>query len=530
MRSYFFLFFLLLTILLTLPPQGNADTDFLRIGTPMGIKSVNPVKDYTYNILAMLMTHDTLVRFDSKLRPLPGLAESWQSDRGGKRWEFTLASGARWHDNTPVTPLDVKFTFEYLGARQPASAWISDLIDRIDIQGQKICFTLKKPCSRFLFNCGFIIRILPEHIWRKIDDPLKTDVKQVVIGCGPYVFDHYDQKKGRIQFTVNTRYYRTIPRTGPVEFVLNQNMDRLTLSLLKGRVDIFYKYASGYPAPYLDRLTQNPNIGFIRETSMAIPAALGFNLDNPFLGKKEFRKALSLAVNYQRINDSLFNGNGQIPTSGFVPPPFSSAKPFPYLEYDPGQSDAILTALGLTDRDKDGIREDPAGNKLVFTLLVRSDLWGDAQLAKLLAHDLKKAGVHTIVRMTDLSVWIPSVQNKAFDLVLFRTTPWGMVMDSGDASGYFDSRRQGGGVLANISDPFFHDICDGIMSTMDPQIVKTLHQRLQTYYSDHLPAIALCWNKNDYPYRKSWTGMSVNQIEGGLINRSSLFSLEKQTK
>ncbi|MBC2705747.1 ABC transporter substrate-binding protein [Desulfobacula sp.] len=526
MKSYFFPVFLFLAIFITMPPKAGAQTDKLRIGTPMTIKIVNLLKDYHYNILAMLMTHDTLVRFDSKLCPVPQLAESWTCSKDGKTWEFTMVSNAKWHDEKPVTAEDVKFTFEYLGSHQPSCAWIPDLIDKININEQKIRFTLKKPYSRFLFNSGFIIRILPEHIWSKIDDPLKTSCRDVVIGCGPYLFEGYDQKKGTIKFKKNTRYYQEIPETGQIEFILNQNMDLLTLSLLKNKVDVYYKYASGYPAPYLTRLSKDHNIGFAQEESMGIPAALGFNLENIFLGKKEFRKAVSLAINYQRINNSLFKGKGRIPTSGFVPSIFSSYKKMPDLKYNPGQCEAILISLGLKDRDNDGIREDQDGNKISFTLVVRSDLWGDAQLVKLLTHDLKKVGLHVNVRMTDLSTWITSVRSKAFDLVLFRTTPWGMIMASGYASGYFDSRRQGGGVLANITDPLFHDLCDNILSMTDLQTVKNYYYRLQEYYAAHLPAIALCWNKNVYPYRKNWTGISVNQIEGGLINRFTLNSLK----
>ena len=50
----------------------------------MKIKEMNPIADYYYNILAMLMTHDTLVRFGPDLEVVLQLAESWDCSKDGK--------------------------------------------------------------------------------------------------------------------------------------------------------------------------------------------------------------------------------------------------------------------------------------------------------------------------------------------------------------------------------------------------------------------------------------------------------------
>ncbi len=104
---------------------------------------------------------------------------------------------------------------------------------------------------------------------------------------------------------------------------------------------------------------------------------------------------------------------------------------------------------------------------------------------------------------------------------MFRTTPWGMIMDAGVASGYFDSRRKGGGTLANLTDPAFHDLCDRLLATTDPMQQADLQQAIQRYYAEMMPAVALCWAVNTYPVRRSWQGLTINQIEGGLLNRQT---------
>ena len=63
------------------PARAAFSEPVLRIGTTMVVKQANPVADYYYNILAMVMTHDSLVRFDENLNPVPQLAVKFRSDK-----------------------------------------------------------------------------------------------------------------------------------------------------------------------------------------------------------------------------------------------------------------------------------------------------------------------------------------------------------------------------------------------------------------------------------------------------------------
>ena len=493
--------------------------DILRVGTPMKIKQLNPLTDYSFNILAMLLTHDTLVRLDSDLKPMPQLAASWSCNRDATIWDFEIVSGALWHDGMDVTPEDVKFTFEYLGKKLASHAWIPDLVKTITINGNHVVFSLKTPCSRFLVNCGFIVRILPRHIWRQISDPRYPGNIKITTGCGPYVFSSHDGSNARMVFLRNNSYYGGSVAVNRIEFYLDRNMDMLTLSLKKGELDMYYKYASGYPVPYLKGFEKDENISLASDDAMGISAVLGFNQQNRFMGDQRFRRALSLSIDYETINKSLFMGRGRIPGRGFVPPCFPYYHDLPLLSHNPLESNKMLDAMGFRDVDGDGMREMPDGKPMHFLFLTRYDLSGHDQLLKLLIHDFQKIGVEVKLRTADLSTWISMVRKREFDLVLFRTTPWGMIMSSGHGTGYFDSRKKGGGVLANVADPLFHGLCDAIMSTTDPDRLKLLYHDVQEYYAEQLPALALCWNRNVYPYRNDWCNLSINQIEGGIVNR-----------
>nr|NJM04784.1 hypothetical protein [Desulfobacula sp.] len=225
----------------------------LRIGTPMEVRQTNLLADYGYSIFAMLTTHETLVRFDSAMAPVPQLARSWESSPDAREWKFYLREDALWHDGRPVTAEDIKFTFEYMAAHHSASAWLKDLISGIRVKGSTVTFELTKPYSRFLINVGFIIRILPRHVWEQVADPLKPGEADITLGCGPFVFDGFDNRENRIKFHRNKAYYGPAPSMEGLDFFTHLSLDALALSLIRGDLDIYYKYASGFPPPYLPK-------------------------------------------------------------------------------------------------------------------------------------------------------------------------------------------------------------------------------------------------------------------------------------
>ncbi|VTR67037.1 Bacterial extracellular solute-binding protein, family 5 [Desulfosarcina cetonica] len=503
------------------PVADSHEGATLRVGTPMQVRVANPLVDYSYNIFAMLATHDTLVRFDAAMRPRPQLALSWEASADGRRWRFLLRGDAHWHDGLPVTAEDVKFTFDYLMAHHGASAWMRTLIKAIAVDGKTVTFDLVKPYSRFLINCGFIVRVLPRHVWETVADPFKPGDARVTLGCGPFVFQQFDVHAGRLTFRRNPAYYGPLPTVPELTIFLNRPLDTLALSLRRGDLDLYYKYASGFPPSHLVALSGTADLRLPEADAMGVPAALGFNLNHRPTNAVAFRRAIAAALDYARMAASLMGRHGKLPDRGFLPPAFGDGPADTALVYAPEESRRLLDQAGYTDTDGDGLRNLPGGGNIVLRLLARADLEGTDALLPILSHNLRAVGLAMTVDRADLSTWIERVQAERFDLVMFRTTPWGMIMDAGVASGYFDSRRKGGGTLANLTDPAFHDLCDRLLATTDPMQQADLQQAIQRYYAEMMPAVALCWAVNTYPVRRSWQGLTINQIEGGLLNRQT---------
>jgi peptide/nickel transport system substrate-binding protein len=139
---------------------------------------------------------------------------------------------------------------------------------------------------------------------------------------------------------------------------------------------------------------------------------------------------------------------------------------------------------------------------------------------------LAQLGIDVTVQAVDLSTWQTFIRQGTYDLLLFRTTPWGMMMHAGYGSGYFDARTEGSAVCP-IADASFGALCDQILGETRPHELAALYRTLQRYFGDNVPAIALCWGKGVYPHSQKWTGFRLAHLEGGLINSLTWKSLRR---
>ena len=79
-----------------------------------------------------------------------------------------------------------------------------------------------------------------------------------------------------------------------------------------------------------------------------------------------FRRALSLAINRDEVNEQVFFGLST-PRQAAVPPVHSYYQEEwgkAWADYDPDQANALLDEIGMTDRTRDGFRRAPGGEEL----------------------------------------------------------------------------------------------------------------------------------------------------------------------
>lgn len=130
---------------------------------------------------------------------------------------------------------------------------------------------------------------------------------------------------------------------------------------------------------------------------------LNLTHNDPFLRETfqndQFRKALSLAIDREEINDVLFYGQGVprqhmvLEEADFV----DSAWAESYVEFDPERAEAMLDDLGFVDQSGDGWRDRPDGDSFTFTLeYIDAGLW--PQVSELVEQQWADIGIDLNVR------------------------------------------------------------------------------------------------------------------------------------
>ncbi|MBZ4373457.1 ABC transporter substrate-binding protein [Corallococcus sp. AS-1-6] len=156
---------------------------------------------------------------------VPDLAEAWSApqpvDVGGTRRyavTATLRGDVHFHDGTPVTAEDVRFSFQRMREQEsPWRAWAARVLD-VTLQGRQVTFLLDAPDALTpLLSAGIVPRTAYEA------DPQGFGSKPV--GSGPFVVERLGPDA--VELRAFRAYFRGTPRLDRVSVAQVPDLDRL---------------------------------------------------------------------------------------------------------------------------------------------------------------------------------------------------------------------------------------------------------------------------------------------------------------
>lgn len=492
--------------------QASADAEgaVLKIATPSVIKSASFIGDSNLGVFAHL-SNPPLMKMDSEGHLVGQLAKSYNVSENNTCWTFYLKDDLYWSDGEPVTPEDVEFTIRYYGKETAWGSWINDTLESSDVSDadNSVTFKFNKPYTRVALEFA-TYNILPAHIWKTIENPIEYTNNGPYVGCGPYYLKLIDLNAGKLVFEKNPYWEGKTPEAETVEVHFYSSADVATLALKNGEVDTYYKYAGSYPYSGIEQLEETNNFDVIEKTDIGL-VFLALNLKKAPFSDPEFREALAYAINYEEIVNLETLGYGEVPNRGFVPPSMENFKETEKLEYSPEKARENLEKAGYMDSNGNGILEGKDGKDIKLEILIRPEY---ARTGELLEEYFEQIGLDSDLRTADSDTWMTLKDNYEYDTTVTRSTPWGMLMHASWGSGYFDSRRTGQGVMHNLEDPEFLQLCDEILATTDPEELEGYAYELQDYYAENLPAIPLYWSKVLTPYNRHFEGWYTDPLYG----------------
>jgi len=380
---------------------------------------------------------------------VPHLAKGWEASDDKREWTIFLRQGAKWSDGHPFTADDIMYWWEEehpyfnsLPVDWMVYAGKEGEIEKIDDYTLK--FSFHEPNPRFLETLaqpGRAHMLAPRHYLRQFHpehgDQALIEASRKAMGADNARAVYWDKRSERNPECPRLWpwVYQTYKPSPPVNFVRNPYyfavdiqgnqlpyVDRLLFEVKRDKF-IPIAAASG------DITMQSRDIDYKDYTllmenrekngyeiyhwfsSMGAPWSLWPNQNRrviegdpesknkaTLLNEKTFRQALSLAINREDIIRAIWHGRGE-PSQ--LNPPKGSDYHFPdlakaYTQYDPARANEMLDALGLDQRDSEGMRTFPDGSRMTWYIDYTA-FTGEGS-AQFIVDDWAEVGVRAIQR------------------------------------------------------------------------------------------------------------------------------------
>jgi len=409
----------------------------------------------------------------------PNVAESWEWNDDGTELTIHLREGIKWSDGEPFTADDVLFFFEDIVADENVAYVWFYLGNFYDSEGrlplpQKIDdYTIKFEYDEvaYLFEkryANLVWCAMPKHHLSQWHPKYNSDA----------TYEEFNEKilfkneGGRVSLNAwvlksfvpaekmvmeRNPYYWKVDTAGNQlpyldRWVIIDVGDRPSVALanVTGVADHDHMWV-GMPhlSMFLEEM-EKPERDFHIGYSMAPGMAIMFNFDaaddeaRTVVRDLNFRRAFSLAINRPAISKALCYdlmtsiGCSWSPNS----PYFNEEYAYLYSEYDLEEAMKILDDADIIDRNGDGIRELPTGEKLEITWdMYEHDLY--TPMSEMIIETVKEVGINLILNQQhqqlhqenmrggnfemstydfycydepylDLSYWIPNVPGQPY--------------------------------------------------------------------------------------------------------------------
>lgn len=332
-------------------------------------------RDVVFNL------YEGLVKPTSDGGFIAAVASDYTISDDAKTYTFTLRDGITFHDGTPVTIEDVKYSIDRYAEIQGESSAFSSLVDSVEVQDDKtLVVNLKESYSEFLPM--MTIAIIPQSN----EDPAGNP-----IGTGPFKYVSYTPGQNLELEKYDGYWQEGVPSLDSVEFKFIADVDTAFVELQAGTIDIL-KYLTAAQAETLGDDYK------IVQGSMNLVHAMYLNSAYEPLSKTEVRQALCYAVDRDAINNFIFGGKSHIIGSHMIPAMSKYYEPEAetVYSYDPEKAKELLADAGYAD-----------GFDLEIT--VPSSYSQHVDSAQIIADELSQVGINVTLNQVEWSTWLQDV-------------------------------------------------------------------------------------------------------------------------
>lgn len=405
------------------------------------VNTFNPQKASSGLIIDTLAAqlYDRLLDVDPyTYRLVPELAESWEVLDSGATYRFRLRNNVQFQTTAWFTPTralnadDVVFSFQRIfnrnhpwhavnGASYPYfdSLQFAENVQSVrKLDNRTVEFRLSKPDASFLWHLAtHYASVMSAEYAAKLAGLDKQELfDREPVGTGPFRLAEY--RAGQyIRLARHDGFWRGQPLMPQVVVDLGSGGTGRLSKLLTGECDVL-----AWPAAsQLTILRDDPRLRLNLRPGMNI-AYLAFNTSKPPLDNPEVRHALALAINNQRLMQSIYYGTAETAASILPRASWAYDNQSKITEYNPRRAREKLHELGVENL------------QLQLWVPTSSQAWNPSPLktAELIQADMAQVGVEVKIVPVEGRFQEARLMDMNHDLTLA-----GWATDSNDPDSFF---------------------------------------------------------------------------------------------
>jgi peptide/nickel transport system substrate-binding protein len=317
---------------------------------------------------------------------------------GGMDVTWTLRPGVRWHDGTPFTSADIRFTVDAINSPDynPESTDGFDRIASVDTPDSLTAVVhYREPYAPYQLQ--FIRGALPRHVLEGRDIDRAADYNRSPLGTGPYRVAEW--KTGEyILLERVPGYWRgeEYPKIGRILFKFISNTTTRINQLKSGEAHLTalipwdkYRELRTVPGLTIHRMVGN-SYEHITLNQRAVPAFRDLRV----------RRALVHAIDRELLVRTVLDSLAPVTHGAIQPVSWAYTDSVMKYPFDADRARSLLAEAGWRDANGDGVRERE-GMPLTFTLITQAGFVVRENIAQAVQRQLRDVGIDMKVQLID---------------------------------------------------------------------------------------------------------------------------------
>jgi peptide/nickel transport system substrate-binding protein len=374
----------------------------ITIGIPLEPPNLDPSAtsaEATHDVL-YANVFEGLTRIAEDGRVLPALARDWTVSDDGLHYRFHLRAGVHFHDGTPLTAADARFSLDRARAADSRNP-LRDLLRPVRAVRAEdeltLAVELERPVAEILTYLGWgnLVILSPASAARAATAP---------VGTGPFRFREW-RKGDAIVLERNPDYWGPPALLERVTFRVVPDAGTALAALLAGDVDAF----SNFSAPEnLATLAHDSRFAVVVGSTEG-ETLLAINNARPPFDDLRVRRALAHAIDRRAIIEGAMYGYGTPIGSHFPPHDPAYVDLTGRYAFDPAAARALLQAAGYP-------------NGFAVTLRLPPPYYA-RRSGEIVAAELALVGIRVRIQNVEWAQWLEQVfKNRDYDLTIVAHT------------------------------------------------------------------------------------------------------------